>query len=119
MWRFFNLAKEVATRKRDTRAYLIGAVGIRCDGATVKACNGPVIMDTESRKSYPAAHAEARIVRKLDLGSIVFVCRVRQKDGSFGMARPCIDCQRVLAGKRVKRVYYTVSNTEYGVMYLG
>ena len=118
MWQYFAFARKAATNKHDVRGILIGACGVRNDGCRVVSSNGPVIMFNESKGSYPAAHAEARLARKLDVGSVVFVCRVRKVDGSFACARPCPDCQRTLTSRGIKKVYYTISNTEYGVMYL-
>ena len=113
------MARKAARPQNDIRGFYIGAVGIRKDGAIVKSRNGPVIMDESvGKSSYPAAHAEYRLCRKLDKGAVVFVCRIRRGDGSFALARPCIDCQRRLTSKGVKKVYYTISDTEYGVMYL-
>jgi deoxycytidylate deaminase len=119
MWYYFDLARKVALSRKDSRDFLIGSVGIRSDGVLVKACNGPVIIFDDTKKtSYPAAHAEYRLARKLDKGSVVFVCRVKRLDHSFGMARPCRDCQRTLASKGVKKVYYTINDVEFGVLYL-
>ncbi len=120
MWDYFNIAKKVALAHDDNRGFFLGAIGIRHDGAVVKSCNGPVIIYDDTKKtSYPAAHAEYRLARKLDKGSIVFVCRIRRVDDSFGMARPCQDCQRKLAAKGVKKVNYTLNNNEFGTLYLG
>lgn len=104
-----DIAKGAATSKNDHRNFMIGAAAIRNDGTVVRSCNGPVIMFSETHKTFPAAHAEARLARKLDKGSVVFVCRVRT-NGEFAMAKPCPDCMRALAARGVKRVYYTVDN---------
>lgn len=119
IWRFFAIARRVAIAHDDIRDFYLGAVGIRNDGAIVKASNGPVVMiDSDRKSSYPAAHAEFRLSRKLDKGSIVFVCRIKKGNKSFGLARPCKDCQRKLAAKGVKKVYYTINDHEYGVLFL-
>lgn len=107
IWKYFQQCKELATAKKDRRTFRLGAIGIRSDGAMVTAANGP----TDNPR--PHVHAEFRLATKLDHGAIVFVARVR-RDGSFGMARPCRDCRRILKSRGVKKVYYTVSNDEYG-----
>lgn len=110
VWKYFELAAQVASLKDDFRTHRIGAVGLRSDGALVCASNGPV------RKSpLSIHHAEMRLVRKLDYYGTVFVAR-RRADGNWGLARPCVDCQRILRSRRVRRVYYTVGPEEYGVL---
>lgn len=104
-----DIAKEAATCKNDHRNFMIGAAAIRSDGTVVRSYNGPVIMYSETHKTFPQAHAEARLSRKLDKGSVVFVCRVRT-NGEFAMAKPCPDCMRALAARGVKKVYYTVDD---------
>lgn len=120
MWEYFEEARKAAIANDDERDYFLGAVGIRTDcSKLISACNGPAIIATDTnKKSYPPAHAEYRLARKLNKGSTVFVCRIKSIDGSYAMARPCIDCQRKLASKGVEKVYYTINNYEYGVMYL-
>ncbi len=97
---------------------MIGAVGIRGDGAIVTASNGPVIIFNDEKKgSFPEAHAEIRLSRKLDVGSIVYVARVRKGDGMYGNARPCKDCRTALKARGVKKVFYTIGPNEYGIWY--
>lgn len=67
----------------------------------------------------PAWHAEARLSRKLDFYSVVYVARATSDGTEFGLARPCEGCQRALRRKRVERVYYSINADEYGVMELG
>ena len=109
--RHFALARVVAT-KGDTidarRRYRLGAVGIRYDGAIVSASNLP------NRTPASEAHAEARLVKKLDVGSIVFVVRITRA-GLLTMARPCKRCQAKMRSRGVKRVYYSITENEYGV----
>lgn len=110
-WYYFDLATEAARRKDDNRAHRIGAVGIRADKVVVSASNS-----TEKHRQ-PAGHAEARLVRKLTRYSTVFVARCSDASG-FLMARPCRNCLRSLRARSVSRVFYTISDTEYGVLHL-
>lgn len=110
VWHYFELAAQVARLKSDCRAHRIGAVGLRSDGALVCASNGPVRF-----ASKPIHHAEMRLCRKMDFYGTVFVSRMRAS-GTWGLARPCVDCQRVLRSRRVRRVYYTIGTEEYGVL---
>ncbi len=108
MKRFFRLAKDIAI-KNDCRQYRFGAVGIRTDGTMVFSRNIP------TRHPEPKAHAESRVVRKLNRGSIVYVVRIDRKN-NLTMARPCKHCQRIMKSKGIKRCYYSISNKEFGVL---
>lgn len=113
IFNYFEIAARVAKSKNDERTFLLGAVGIRKDGALVTSLNRPC-QDRNYR-----VHAERLLVRKLDVNApIVYVVRVRLCDGSFAMAKPCQDCERALKTKGVRRVYYTISNNEYGIINL-
>ncbi len=110
----FRMARQVALRgdtKEARRQYRLGAVGVRSDGAIVISSNVP------HRTPEPHAHAEARLTRKLDWGSTVYVVRIRS-DGTLAMARPCRTCRGLMRLKGVKRCYYSISDTEYGVLNL-
>lgn len=106
------LAAGVGMRKADARAFRIGAVGIRRDGALVSASNGP------APYPHPDAHAEARLTGKLTPCSDVWVGRLR-RDGTVGIARPCAHCMVRLRAAGVRRVAYTISDVEHGVILLG
>jgi cytidine deaminase len=105
--KYFRLAKKIASRGSARRQFRLGAVGVRTDGAIVTASN------LSSRIPEKRAHAEARVVRKLDYGSEVYVVRIL-RDGTLANARPCSDCQAAM--RRVKRIYYSISEDEYGVI---
>jgi len=107
---FFEIAGKIASSKDDGRSFLLGSIAIRKDGAIVKALNGP------SQEPNRLAHSEYRISRQLDIGATVYVARVRLMDGSFGMARPCSSCMKVLRSKRVAKIYYTINDNEYGII---
>lgn len=123
IWDYFNQALIIATSKSNGRDYIMGAIAIRKDGTKVASANGPAMMQMivpgiKQRTFFSNAHAESRICRKIDKGSIVFVIRVGKKDGQFKMAKPCNVCQIMLKSKKVSKVYYTINNLEYGVMIL-
>lgn len=108
---YFEIAAKLAASKSDRRVYLLGAVGIRRDGAMVASFNGPATQQS------PRSHAEARLCQKLDFGApAVFVARVRVCDGTFGPAKPCARCEKKLSQKQIRKVYYTISDNEYGVL---
>ena len=118
MAKIMDLLKEAASfaikgyeSELDRRQFFIGAVGIRSDGARVKSRN------SASDIISPHLHAEARLLRKLDFGAVVYVARVK-RDGEWGCARPCRSCRAQLRTKGVNTVYYTIANGEYGVLHL-
>ena len=110
MNKYFRMARQAAvkgdTREADRR-YRLAAVGVRTDGAVVVSSNLP------SRIPEPSAHAEARLARKLDWGSTVYIVRIK-RDGTLGTARPCRKCQSALRLKGVRYCYYSISENEYG-----
>ena len=110
IFNFLEIAAKTATHRKDERSFLLGSIGIRSDGKLVKAFNSP--------SEFPdrTAHSEFRLSKKLDYGATVYVARVRLQDGQFGMSRPCFNCMKVLKSKKVKRIYYTISAGEFGII---
>lgn len=96
--------------KDDRRTFIIGAVGERTDGALVFSRNLPA----EDYEMY--VHAEARLTKKSDVGTVVYVARVRRDDGNWGNARPCRSCRRIMKSRGINLIYYTIEAGEYGVM---
>lgn len=94
------------------RKYCLGAVAKRLDGALVYAYNGRPL------NVYAPSHAEFRLSKKLDSSNTVFVSRINRNTGTIALARPCRACQIALKSKKVEKVIYSISETEYGVMYL-
>lgn len=111
IFQYLSVAANMARKKKDQRTFFLGAVGIRKDGAFVQSFNAPSFHPT------PCGHAETRLARKLDRGAIVYVARVRA-DGSFGNAKPCANCEKVLRQKGVKKIYYSLGDEEYGVLHI-
>jgi tRNA(Arg) A34 adenosine deaminase TadA len=95
--------------KKDGRHYRLGCLGIRADGTIVYSRN------LRTFDKNPRAHAEARISRKLDYNAEVFITRV-DRLGYWRNARPCMDCLKALKQKRIKRICYSISNLEYGII---
>ena len=111
MLRMLERACGVALNGQQSRKYLLGAIGLRRDGAIVSATNG----GTPGEKT-PTAHAEFRLARKLDSGSTVFVSRIL-KNSAVALARPCMGCQMAMKHRGVSKCYYTISETEFGCIY--
>jgi len=110
--KMFRIAKEVAKSGdcvEAKRNYRLGAVGIRTDGTLVCSSN---ITTREPKKE---AHAEYRVCQKLNVGSIIFVVRIGESN-NLRMARPCKDCQLMMKNSGISKVYYSISDNEYGVI---
>jgi deoxycytidylate deaminase len=108
----FKQAADVATGRSDIRTFLLGAVGVRGDGALVRARN------ESTARPEKTAHAEARLAKRLNAGSTVYVVRVSRLDGGYCLSRPCENCMRLLQNRGVKTIFYTISPSEYGVIEL-
>jgi tRNA(Arg) A34 adenosine deaminase TadA len=102
-----TLAAEAA-RSGPRQVSMHGAVGVRKDGCIVVARNA-----TSRAQPIPEAHAETRVLRKMDRGGEVYVARVMRATDEWGMSRPCPRCMAALRARRVARVWYTVSEGMY------
>lgn len=100
-----NVKKDVFFIKENA----ICAVAIREDGTIVKAYNG------YDRLPAPSAHAEARVIRKAGYGAIIFVARIK-KSKQIGNCKPCPDCEIIMRNYRVKKCYYTIDNSNIGII---
>lgn len=109
---FFEIAARTATSKDDRRSFFLGAIGIRNDGVMVRSLNSP----TENKNRM--AHAECKLCRKLDYYAEVYVARVRMDTYKFAMARPCSACYKTLKTKKVKKIFYTINENQYGILNL-
>jgi tRNA(Arg) A34 adenosine deaminase TadA len=112
IFNYFQIAASLAKKKNnlDKRCFLLGAVGIRNDGAMISAINGS--------SEYPNrhAHAKKKALSMMDFYATIYVVRVRVGNGTLAMARPCKSCMKALKSKKIKRIYYSISNNEYGVI---
>jgi tRNA(Arg) A34 adenosine deaminase TadA len=112
--RYFRMARQLALKgdtKEVNRQYRFGAVGVRNDGTIVTSTNIP------SRDPARAAHAEARLLRKLSYGSEVYVARIL-RCGVLANAKPCRHCETAMRQRGVRKCYYSISEVEYGVLRL-
>ena len=110
VFEMLQMAAKRAAKNRDRRTFFVGAVGIRSDGTLVSSWNG------SSRLPDRIAHAEYRLASKLDHGAIVYVARIKTGDWSLGLAKPCPACQKILKSRKVKKIYYSIDENEYGVI---
>jgi tRNA(Arg) A34 adenosine deaminase TadA len=111
IFHYLQIAAKVAVTKEDRRNFLVGAVGIRKDQSMVVALNSPTELPN------PKIHAEWKLSSKLDYYSTVYVARIRLDTGGFGIAKPCHSCMAALTYKKVKRIYYSIDDNEYGCIH--
>lgn len=119
MLRLLQMAAGVAlpNNSTDQRNFWLGCVGIRNDGAIVTSRNGAAEFSS-TVKSYqlmPNSHAEGRCLRKLGKHGIMYVSRVSRQDQSLKMAAPCGMCRTRIRSAQIDKVYYTISDSEYGL----
>lgn len=109
---YLKIAARIAKRGENSRSFFLGCVGIRAsDGTLIYSNNGKT--DAPQRTS----HAEYRASRKLTPGSTLYVARIL-RSSEFAMARPCWNCMKALKDRGIKNVYYTISNAEFGRIYV-
>jgi tRNA(Arg) A34 adenosine deaminase TadA len=103
--------------KMDRRNFYLGCIGIRRDGVLVSAKNGATeYFDTVPYYNLiPNSHAEGRCLRKLGKGGTLYVARVLKGNGSLGLSAPCGMCAIRIASYKVKKVFYSINDFQYGV----
>ena len=109
--KLLKIAAKISRIKVDNRNFCLGAVAIRNDDVIVYAYNGNA--KTPERK----AHCEARLARKLDKGSIVYLARTNASN-EWANSKPCLSCENILRRRKVKRIYYTIGPNEWGVIHV-
>lgn len=115
-----KLAAKVAISNdiNDKRLHKHGAIGIRKDGILVSARNGSSHETGPfTRYEHRAAHSEARLVRKLDSGAVVYVARVANGN-RLALSKPCATCEAAMRARGVIKCVYSISDNQYGVIYL-
>lgn len=95
-------AAKVAIKRRDLRAFYVGAIGFRRDGTAVHARN------EATEFPNPDVHAEARLCRKLGrYAPIIYVARFSFGNNGLAMAKPCDYCMSILRAYQVHEVVYS------------
>jgi tRNA(Arg) A34 adenosine deaminase TadA len=105
-----RLAAYYAKMGDPRRDYYVGCVIQRNDGAIVHSYN------SRAEFQNPNIHAEAKALRKTDVGATLYVARVTHTN-ILAHAKPCPRCQSRIRNKGISKVIYTISPSEYGVWY--
>jgi len=106
--RLLTQAASLAKANSEFKNYSIACIALRQDGVFVQSYNG------STKLPMPAAHAEAKVLKKAGRGAILFVARVTA-DGEWALSKPCKNCSSLIRSKLVERVYYTIAPGEFGV----
>lgn len=94
----------------------------------VASANNVVVAKASNRKfpmSYGAGaiysqHAETSTINKCNksiVGGSVYVVRIN-KQGRLANSKPCTNCELAMRKAGIKKVYYSISPEEYGVLNL-
>lgn len=94
--------------RADSHRYTHLAIGFRTDGAVVLSFN-----NTDKVTRTWSSHAEARVSKKLDVHSSVYVMRLH-KNQDWALSAPCESCLRCMIRKGVSKVYFTTGPDSYG-----
>jgi deoxycytidylate deaminase len=76
---------------------------------------------TNGKMIYHRLHAEAMAMINLKKLGIpadeceIFVYR-EYRDGTASLAKPCAACMELLRENKIKKIYYSISDDEYGVI---
>jgi tRNA(Arg) A34 adenosine deaminase TadA len=108
--KLLNLAIEIAGRCKDKKEWYLACVAKRADGAIVYSVNHSVV-----NQKIPEHHAEARVLRKCDFGSVLYVARVFKDRITVANSAPCNFCQNFIKNMGVKKVYFTIGQNSHGV----
>ena len=108
--RLLRKAILIAQESDEQKQFFFGCVAKRNDGAVVYSVNHCV-----RAEKVPSHHAEARAVRKCDVGAILYVARVLRDRVTPATAKPCKFCQAFIKNKGIKKVYFTIDSIQYGI----
>ena len=105
-----RLTARIATSKYNpTKRYQIACIAKRADGTIVYSIN-----HCEPNRQW-AHHAEARVLRKCDVGATLYIARVLKRDRKeWALSSPCPRCRKLIEHKKIKEVFYTIAPNEYG-----
>lgn len=118
--RFIKLALKIAeTSQHNFPMGAVIVIGNRIMGVGVnKYRTHPQQINSYTKINAESIHAElsAIISSSQTKGATIYIARIRM-DGSWGMAKPCACCSKILEVAEIKRVVYTNDN-KYEVMEL-
>lgn len=103
-------AIKIAGACKDNKPWYMACVAKRSDGAIVSSVNHSFFGE-----KVPQHHAEARVLKKCDHGSVLYVARVLKDRVTVANSMPCPYCQSYIKNMEVKLVYFTISPGLYGV----
>jgi len=124
--RYLSLAAKVASKNKTYVQQRHGAVLVK-GGSVISFSNNEnqlkqwVARFRRRDRGIATKHAEVGCIHNIDrsktTGSTLYVARVNNQ-GEFRLSEPCPMCQRALKNAGIKKVYYTISEEEMGVIKL-
>lgn len=112
--KYFHLAKKISLLSNHHQ-HKMGCVLVKKNRVISLAPN-KIQTHPKSKHSYNMLHAEIGAILKADRtdleGSTAYIYRER-KDGTQGMAKPCISCYKMLKEAGVHKVAYSITDKPY------
>ena len=108
--RFFDLAKSISVHS-DHPQHKLGAVITRGNRIISLGYNKNKT-HTKSNHNWKRLHAEISAIIKAteDLNNCSIYIYRQKKDGSLGMARPCVTCMLAIKESGIKKICYSTEN---------
>lgn len=122
--RYFQLAANIAAQS-DFKSYKHGAVLIK-GGSVINTAHNECVHSKladrfKKHDGWGTRHAELNVClgidKKVTNNADVYVVRIN-RDGLLRNSRPCSMCIDTMKFLNIRRVYYSISQTEYGVINL-
>lgn len=74
--------------------------------ANIKKTNPNAIHPKGSGHTCHSMHAEHNVLRSSHTADTIYVLRFK-KDGSLGMAKPCLECEKKIKASRVRKCFFS------------
>lgn len=113
--RYFFKAKNAALNSR--HKFMVGACLV-IGKSLYLGWNKAYKTDPNSKSEFPTVHAELDAIKKAginrDMSNAKLYIFRQMRNGNVGLARPCIDCYRLIKGTGIKEFYYSIDNNSFG-----
>jgi len=121
--RYIQLALELARLHGDHKDQLHGAVLVRGSRVINVGWNAQRYHSLANRFCnqqgvYKLLHAEASAISGVDDCSGADIYVARYKKGKAALSKPCYVCEGLLRHLKIRRVFYSISDDEIGVLKL-
>lgn len=121
--KLINLATKQALKSE--HQFKIGAV-LACKNKVISVAfnnalkTHKIAYRNKNRPQDATIHAEIgaliNVPKSISSKCDLYIARYRTSNNTLGLAKPCDMCLKVIKSMKIKRVYYTISDNEYGVI---